>query len=615
MIRVSGKTIRKIALAGAFASVFVLITAAGLNAQTHQQKEFCVNRDRDYSPDVQIKACTEIAQISRGRQLAVSLNNRGNAFKNKGEVDRAIEDFTRSIKADPTYDLPYYNRGSAFADKKDFDRAIADYNEAIRLDPDDSRNFNMRGNAFRDKNDLASALFDYDRALQLNPKNSIALNNRGHTYVRMQEFDRAITDFNESIRLNPRNSLPYMNRADAWRRKGDTELALTDVNKAIELQVQSKLKPSLAYLIRGDIYRYRGEFEKAITEYERVIADDSNFAYAFTGRGMTYERMGEVERAKDDFRKALNAPPLYLDSTFEAQETARARLAALDAGVPLPEILPVQKRTEQKSLPTPKVTVPAMVEPSRVQGKRVALVIGNSAYEKVAKLPNPQRDADKIAQTLKNIGFEVVTIANDMGREKLSAALREFANESEKADWAVVYYAGHGIEVNGLNYLIPVDAKLAVDRDVQYEAIPLDQVMTAVEGAKKLRLVLLDACRDNPFTPVMRKSPVPQEQARASTSGGTIATRTLGRGLGEVKISGATLVVYAAKHGQLALDGEGENSPFAVALVQRLATPGVEINKIFRLVRDDVMEATAGRQEPYTYGSLPGREDFFFVTK
>ena len=103
--------------------------------------------------------------------------------------------------------------------------------------------------------------------------------------------------------------------------------------------------------------------------------------------------------------------------------------------------------------------------------------------------------------------------------------------------------------------------------------------------------------------------------AAASTAGGNVGTRSIGRGLGEVKVQGASLVVFAAKHGQTALDGDGGNSPFAVAMVQRIATPGVEINKIFRLVRDDVMEATAGRQEPYTYGSLPGKEDFFFVGK
>jgi uncharacterized caspase-like protein len=177
-----------------------------------------------------------------------------------------------------------------------------------------------------------------------------------------------------------------------------------------------------------------------------------------------------------------------------------------------------------------------------------------------------------------------------------------------------VYYAGHGMEVGGVNYLVPTDAKLAVDRDVQFEAVPLDQVLAAVEAAKKLKLVVLDACRDNPFSP--RKTAAPEAAAApASTGGAKITSRSIGRGLAEVKTTGGTLVVFAAKNGQVALDGDGGNSPFAVAVLQRVATPGVEINKLFRLVRDDVMEATAGRQEPYTYGSLPGKEDFFFVVK
>jgi uncharacterized caspase-like protein len=194
-------------------------------------------------------------------------------------------------------------------------------------------------------------------------------------------------------------------------------------------------------------------------------------------------------------------------------------------------------------------------------------------------------------------------------------SLRNFANEAEKSDWAVVYYAGHGMEVGGVNYLVPIDAKIAVDRDIQYEAVPLSQVLNAADTARKIKLVMLDACRDNPFTP--RKTAAPEVVAASmSTAGAPITTRSSnGRGLAEVKVTGATLVVYAAKDGQVALDGDGGNSPFAVAVTQRVATPGVEINKIFRLVRDDVMEATAGRQEPYTYGSLPGKEDFFFVAR
>jgi uncharacterized caspase-like protein len=201
----------------------------------------------------------------------------------------------------------------------------------------------------------------------------------------------------------------------------------------------------------------------------------------------------------------------------------------------------------------------------------------------------------------------------NVGHEQMIKSLRDFANEAENSDWAMVYYAGHGMEVGGMNYLIPIDARIAVDRDIQYEAVPVTQVLNSADAAKKIKLVMLDACRDNPFTP--RKTAAPERVAQ-STAGAPITTRsTNGRGLAEVKVTGATLVVFAAKEGQVALDGEGGNSPFAVAAVQRIATPGVEINKVFRLVRDDVMEATAGRQEPYTYGSLPGKEDFYFVEK
>lgn len=248
---------------------------------------------------------------------------------------------------------------------------------------------------------------------------------------------------------------------------------------------------------------------------------------------------------------------------------------------------------------TPVVTALPPASAAAGPGRRVALIIGNSAYKAVAALPNPRRDADTIADALRRTGFQSVTVANDLTREKLIDALRIFAAEAEKADWAMVYFAGHGIEIGGVNYLIPVDARLAADRDVQFEAVPLEQVMGAAEGAKKFRLVLLDACRDNPFAGQMRR---------------TVATRSIGRGLAQVEPDSGTLVVYAAKHGQTALDGDGANSPFVSALVKRLATPGLEIRKLFDLVRDDVMKETNRRQQPFSYGSVPGSEDFFFVS-
>src|SRR5262249_21341969 len=161
-------------------------------------------------------------------------------------------------------------------------------------------------------------------------------------------------------------------------------------------------------------------------------------------------------------------------------------------------------------------------------------------------------------------------------RDALLAALKSFAAESEGADWAMVYFAGHGIEVGGVNWLVPVDAALKADRDVQYEAVSLDQVLGAVIGAKKLSLVILDACRDTPLA----------GQRRGRAAGGSIA-----RGLAAVEPGRGTLVAFAAKHGQVALDGAGANSPFAAALVRNLGRPGLELDKVFRHVRDDVLAA------------------------
>jgi hypothetical protein len=235
-------------------------------------------------------------------------------------------------------------------------------------------------------------------------------------------------------------------------------------------------------------------------------------------------------------------------------------------------------------------------------GRRVALVVGNSDYKSVPALLNPQRDATMVAKTLKDVGFQSVTLRLNLERDQLLDALKEFAKQAENADWALVYYAGHGIEAAGTNYLIPTDAKLTSDRDVGLEAIPIHQVLNAAERAHALRLVILDACRDNPFVNQMKRTE-------------TVASRSVGHGLARVEPDAGTLVVFAAKHGETALDGNGNNSPFASAFVKDLQVPGVEVRRLFDNVRDDVMEITGRQQQPYSYGSVPGRQDFYFVSK
>src|SRR5438445_10289275 len=226
--------------------------------------------------------------------------------------------------------------------------------------------------------------------------------------------------------------------------------------------------------------------------------------------------------------------------------------------------------------------------------KRVALVLGNSAYQNVARLPNPVNDGTVIAATLKNAGFDIVEERHDLPAAETRRALRDFADRARDADIAVVYYAGHGIEVDGTNYLIPVDAKLERDTDVYDEAFSLDRVLLAIEPAKQLRLVILDACRDNPFAKTMKR---------------TVASRAIGQGLAKAEpTSPNMLIAYSAKAGSTALDGDAKNSPFTMALAKHLTTPGLDVRRAFGFVRDEVLKTTSYRQEPFVYGSLGGED-------
>lgn len=224
--------------------------------------------------------------------------------------------------------------------------------------------------------------------------------------------------------------------------------------------------------------------------------------------------------------------------------------------------------------------------------KRVALIIGNSNYENVARLANPANDAALMAETFKSAGFDKIELRRDLKIAEMRRALREFVDSAREVDAAVVYFAGHGIEVDGNNYLVPVDAALERDVDIYDEALSLERVLVAVEPARQLRLIILDACRDNPFSRTMKR---------------TIASRAVGRGLAKVEPTNRnTLIAFASKAGSTAADGDGKHSPFSVALAKHVTRPGLDLRRAFGYVRDDVLKSTGNRQEPYVYGSLGG---------
>ncbi len=227
--------------------------------------------------------------------------------------------------------------------------------------------------------------------------------------------------------------------------------------------------------------------------------------------------------------------------------------------------------------------------------RRVALVIGNGAYRLGPPLANPTTDAVSVAGALERLGFDPVLRHMDLDKQGHDRAFSRMAALSKQADMAVVFFAGHGMEIDGENYLLPVDAELADAASLGFATTRLSDVMRAVEGASLFRFVILDACRDNPF----RTRLVGADSTRSFAS----------RGLAAVEPPGNTLVAYAARHGTTAMDGvKGANSPYTTALLTRLETANLDIRLMLGHVRDDVMRATGNQQQPFFYGTLGGAE-------
>jgi len=568
---------------------------------------------------------------------------RGNAFREKGDPRRAILDYDEALRAEPGRTGAYFDRGLAYQRLGDFDRAIVDYDEAIRLNPKYLAPFGQRSIAYYRKGDYARSLIDAKEFVRLGRTNDASevtdfdgamllgsglrenldfagcadvfgkaiaevrhpekahwfiYFSRAGCYEGLHQSDKAEADFARALELSPDEPQVLNSLAFGWVDRG---VKLDEGLRMIKRAFEQRPDDGSVVDSLGWAYYRLGNSEEAVKHLDRAVKLNPGDAFIHDHLGDAYWRAGRRGDAIAQWSQARSLNP--------APDDVRRIETKLRTGLPEPAppavaagpAVPATTTTQSEPAPGPVVVAvpksPRADEAPARPSARVALIIGNSGYKAVAALPNPRRDAESVAAALRDVGFRTVRLEVDLSREKFVEALRVFAREAEGSDWAVVYFAGHGIEMGGVNYLLPIDAKLETDRDAQFEAVPLDQVMSAVDGARKLRLVLLDACRDNPFSRQMRR---------------TTASRSVGRGLARIEPEGGTLVVYAAKHGEVALDGDGGNSPFVAALVKNLPTPGVEINKLFRLVRDEVMAATGRRQEPFVYGSLPG-DDFFFT--
>jgi len=385
----------------------------------------------------------------------------------------------------------------------------------------------------------------------------------------------------------------------------------------------------------------------AVADYSEALRIAPALLAAHVARGIALETAGDRGGARADYQAAI-AVEARGEAGVRAQATARARLAMLDSSersaapapqsvnpptpqapptsatapsaarapglaIPPSNVNPLKQAATAVSSESPArpmqqaaapstnvvaaVTPPPRVEavaPSSATGLRLALVIGNGAYANATALPNPPNDATAVAKALREIGFEVIEGTN-LDRAAMERLVRDFLHRAPGARVTVLYYAGHGMQVDGRNYLIPIDAKLAAPSDLPFETLELDKVLAGLDDEARANIVVLDACRDNPLA-----------RSFASKLGATRSAAVPAGLAGYATVGTGTLIAFATAPGQTALDGAGGNSPFTAAFVKHVRTPGIEVNQMLTRVRVEVASGTKNRQVPWANSSLLG---------
>ena len=530
----------------------VILAAPALAQSNAQLGPLCTSEGTP--ADQQISACNKIIalKVFTGEKLATVYFWRAVGWNKKGDYNNVIADTTLALQLTPKSVELLNMRGSAYYDKGEYDIAIADFTDALRIGPPSGTIYHNRGNAYRGKSDYPKALADFTQAIELGPKSAYSYQNRGGVKQALGDLDGAMTDLNEAIRMSPQLASVHTNRAVIWRAKGDIDKAIADCTDAIALA-------------------------KGGGPVNPMTPPGSVLISAYIQRGLAFEAKGEFDKAKADYNSTLEGTAV--DNVSKAnQATAKVRLALLSDS---PASVPVKKTDGG--------------------GRRVALVIGNGAYANFPALPNPPNDARAIAKSLRDLGYEV-TEGIDLKRDAMQTMTREFMRNAAQAKTLVLYYAGHGVQVAGRNYLVPIDVKPDAGAAIVDSMTDMDRILAGLDDQVRTNILIFDACRNDPFaqqtasTAAARSLEVKTRSGLAQPTAPT-AGSTLGAG---------TLIAFATAPGQVALDGEGANSPFSAALSRHIGTPGLEVQQMLTRVRAEVVAGTKNKQVPWSNSSLLG---------
>lgn len=501
---------------------------------------------------------------------------------------------TRVIATGANLKWAFVSRGNAYFEIGDSDNAIADYTQAIRIDPKFAMAVNNRAYAYLAKGDLAQALANSKMAVQLEPKDASFFDTRGTIYQKVGAPDRAIADFDMALRLDPKYPGALARRGLAYESKNDIARARADYQAALALPAKYK-SGAWAHDTARERLAALPPPESADAAKPAVDAPPPANVSVATAPAVTPPAV----TAPAVTAPAVTAPEVAAPEVTAPASPPAGALSAAPVLTPPPALTPAPAEDGRKlaAAPAAEPTSPSLpaVEANplgRAASRRIALVIGNANYTMLPALPTPLHDAEDMAKVLTGLGFEVMT-GMDLKRLEMEDLLINFARVARNADTALVYYAGHGIQYDGENYLAPVDASFEDEADLRKLA-RLRYIIDDLQGASHGRVLILDACRDDA---VVARAVAKLPAARAGK---------FGRGLAWVSGVGGILVTFAAQANHTAADGKARNSPFTQALLRRLPTPGVELRTLMTRIRTDVVSATKGAQRPELFDSLSG---------
>ncbi|MFZ5733803.1 MAG: caspase family protein [Pseudomonadota bacterium] len=566
-------------------ALLTLTTTLGSPARADDSKVCYSDKS---APRETIQSCGNLLRSKKvsAKDLPAALSRRAAAYMKQGDLEDALKDADAVIRAAPSSDAAFELRAHIWLRKNDLERARRDADDAVRLGPKAITSYNTRGFILHLSGHFDQAIADFDQALKLDPKQASLFSNRGISWQGKADYARAMADQNQAIKLKPKESVFYSARGGLYREMGDFDRALADFDQA------TRMNPALAppFAGRGPIWRARAEFDRAIAEFDKAIALDPNFLGAYAGRGLANESRGDLNAAKRDYKLALERPNvapvgggIAIHTTGERYRSiAQSRLQVLEASA--------------ASRPAP---VPAPAPSTAIKERRIALVIGNSAYTGASKLANPANDAATIAKALRGIGFEV-SEGLDLTTQKMKDTINDFLRRASTASMAVMFYAGHGMQIDGKNYLVPTDARLDSGDAMIASVSDVDTILAGLDDQLRTNIVILDACRDNP---TVQQTQTTVASRSVQIRSGLAAQSGLGAG---ATIGAGTLVAFATAPGQVALDGDGANSPFSAALARHISTPGLEVQQMLTRVRAEVVAATRNKQVPWSNSSLLG---------